>query len=427
MLQIIATEDSHPPLYYILLKGWSTLFSYNIFFTRLLSLAGLMGLAALGLGPVKRLLGKTTALWFMTLTLFSPFSFWVALDMRMYSIACLFTTGALIYACLLISNTRVKGDFIKLTLFSLAAMYTHHYAMIAVFFIYLFLGAVFLIRKNKLDLLCYVFSGSLLVLAYLPELYFTLHHAQERGPKLILDINFLKDSFKVLFLPTPFTFLYLGLVVSFALICGWVAWLTFLLDYKNEFKTHAYKTALFAFLILCSVILSVVLVSFICRPIIAWRYYLPLMGCLCLGVSIALTKEKRIAILFGGLFMLSFIICYMQKNEVVFDKTYQTMDTYINQYVTPEDVIVANSLASYFHVFYFLPHQKVFFNPKNKDTDLAYLMEDLNFWTEENIKQAKNIYALNEDLCIEQGISFYSNYDGYSYCLQKMNFSLEKK
>lgn len=421
-MQIIWMEDSHPPLYYMLLKAWSSIFGYSIAWAKIMSIAGVLCLAGLSLGPVKRLVGEKTALIFMALALFMPFSFYIALDIRMYAFAAFFVTGAFAYASLIGTGKSVRGDWLKLTFFALAAMYTHHYAMINVFFIYA--GLFFIMLQKRMPLKAYIISGSVLVLCYLPELYFLVHHTINSQKTLVLDMAFWQNSFRLFLIPVPFAYMNLIFVVCAMMTCGWVAWLTFLLN-RQETTTTAYKIALSALALVFLMVLSASVATFLFRPIVAWRYYLPLMGVLILGWAIALDKEKRIAIIFAVLFVVSFGICYANKNDMAFDKTQDKINAFLREVVQPNEWVVANSLESYFHTLYFFPDYPVRLTQEAAEKQLLYLKEDIHIATTQELQQLPSFISFEGGSCA--GHNFYDLYNGQEYCLRRMNFLLEKK
>lgn len=425
MLEIILTEDSHPPLYYLLLKGWSELFGYSVFAARILSMLGVFLLAGLGLGPIKRLLGEKTALIFIALALFMPFSLRIGLDIRMYSFACFFTTATFVYAALIAFGSSQKSDWFKLTGFALAAMYTHHYAMASVFFLYGGLFFFFLIQKRS-ALVPYFLSATFLSLCYLPELYFLIRHTINSKETLILSLGFLQNSFRVFLIPVPFTFMNLIFLVCAMMACGWITWFCYLMN-RTQAKSSSYKIALFALLLVVIVVVWATTLSLVFRPIVSWRYYLPLMGIMCLGWSIALSKEKRLAIIFAVLFSISFVTCYIQKNTTMFDETQRHINAYITKNIKPDDLILANSLTSYFHALYFFPTYTVRLDPELAKKQLMYLKEDLHVLQADDLKNKTVLYSFEDDFCSAEGASFMETYNGQKYCISRVNFLLEKK
>lgn len=88
----LTSVDVHPPLYYLLLKVWGTLFSWNDTALRALS-CGFCGLSVGCLALIAdRLFGRATALRMLPLLVLAPFALRYGYEIRMYSLAMLFVT-----------------------------------------------------------------------------------------------------------------------------------------------------------------------------------------------------------------------------------------------------------------------------------------------------------------------------------------------
>lgn len=86
--------DSHPPLYFYLLKLFSLLFGNSVLALRAFSALGILALFLLGIGPVRRACNKTTGLLFSFLVTVTPIYLAIAREIRMYSWAVFWSPGA---------------------------------------------------------------------------------------------------------------------------------------------------------------------------------------------------------------------------------------------------------------------------------------------------------------------------------------------
>ncbi|MEO5950490.1 MAG: glycosyltransferase family 39 protein [Candidatus Saccharimonadales bacterium] len=86
--------DTHPPLYYMLLKGWATVFGWNEFALRSLSVVAAGGAVAIGILLVRRLFGIRAALITLPFAVISPFLLRYAFEIRMYALASLICIAA---------------------------------------------------------------------------------------------------------------------------------------------------------------------------------------------------------------------------------------------------------------------------------------------------------------------------------------------
>jgi uncharacterized protein (DUF2141 family) len=127
----ITGGDSHPPLYYLMLRIFSMIFGNSVLSLRAFSALGALALAALGIGPVRRALGNATGLAFTLLTFALPITVAMAQEARMYTWAAFFVTGSTLYGYLSYRDGRTK-DWILFAVCSLAAAYIHYYGLLAV-------------------------------------------------------------------------------------------------------------------------------------------------------------------------------------------------------------------------------------------------------------------------------------------------------
>lgn len=140
-----AAIDVHPPLYYLILKvsqffGGESLLKY-----RLVTAGGTyLNLLLLGATLIRKRWGCRVSilyiLWFgLTYSTLEKTTF-----LRMYSWGAFFVTGAAIFLFLYYENGK-KRDILLGAVMTLAAMYTHYYAVISVFLMWvILLLAVFL-------------------------------------------------------------------------------------------------------------------------------------------------------------------------------------------------------------------------------------------------------------------------------------------
>ncbi len=127
--------DNHPPLYYILLSLVRMALGNSEWALRSLSVAGAVGLVALGAGPVRRIFGNRTAFLYAIVVLFTPAILIYAHEARMYSLAILAVTAATLYGYLAVTENR-RRDWALFGVATLAAAYLHYYGLIAAFFLH---------------------------------------------------------------------------------------------------------------------------------------------------------------------------------------------------------------------------------------------------------------------------------------------------
>ena len=162
----ISQGDSHPPLYFMALKWVSSFLGESISVLRGFSAAGVIALIILGLGPVRRIFGRYTAMAYAILILAVPGTLVMAQEMRMYTWAAFFVTGSVLFGYAAAAQNK-PADWIKFGICSLLAGYTHYYAFLAVMTAGFIIGIALLIQNRKRFSVLLIAAGSAGIL-YLP-------------------------------------------------------------------------------------------------------------------------------------------------------------------------------------------------------------------------------------------------------------------
>lgn len=180
-----ASFDVHPPLYYLLLKGWAEVFGYSMVALRTLSVVCMTGVFGLSLWLIRRLAGKAAAWWALPALMLAPALVRYGQEIRMYGLACLLGLAATHVLLSLLKDSQKKwtrrwwGLMVAYVICLAALLYTHYFASLVivvhwvVFLMHqrqvlhgLGLGAA-LARVLKREA-WWFFSYAALVLSYLP-------------------------------------------------------------------------------------------------------------------------------------------------------------------------------------------------------------------------------------------------------------------
>lgn len=171
-------QDGAPPLYYVLLHFWIGIFGSGT--TAVRALSGLFSIAAL---PLMFRLGRryagTEGGWIAVLLLASsPFAVLYATSARMYSLMqLLVVAGGLVTVRLLGRPNR--RDTVLLALCAAGLMLTHYWAA---FLLVIFTGLLLVLlryppnRRGAVHGLVALVAAAVLVLPWLPNVLFQLHH-----------------------------------------------------------------------------------------------------------------------------------------------------------------------------------------------------------------------------------------------------------
>ena len=124
----VTAQDTHPPLYFLILKAWMSI-SSQIYFLRLLSLLAGVATITVNYYVLRQLVGNSTAYqatWLLTL---SPLHVYYSTEIRMYALL-LFESLIIIFLFLKYVKT---GRFLYLPwvlVSEVIALYTHYYAVL---------------------------------------------------------------------------------------------------------------------------------------------------------------------------------------------------------------------------------------------------------------------------------------------------------
>lgn len=158
----LVARDTSPPFYYLILHFWLKIFGTSEVAIRSLSFLFFLGTVLTVYFIGKHLWDKKTGLWAALLTLVNPFLFQYAFEGRMYSLL-VFTATLSVYFFL-------KKQRLGFILATLAALYTHHFALFIVFFETLWHFAQNW-QKPKWEILKSFSSFAFVGLGYLPWIY----------------------------------------------------------------------------------------------------------------------------------------------------------------------------------------------------------------------------------------------------------------
>ena len=130
--------DTLPPLYNILLKLSTDIFGYTVPVMKITSAVPIILTLLLGATVVRRRFGALVSYMFMLALIVMPNMMFFGVEIRMYSLGFFFATASGIFVYELICNP-CRRNYILFTVLSVLAGYSHHFAFVAVGFVYFFL------------------------------------------------------------------------------------------------------------------------------------------------------------------------------------------------------------------------------------------------------------------------------------------------
>ncbi|MDB5075488.1 MAG: hypothetical protein JWO42_1667 [Chloroflexi bacterium] len=159
--------DTHPPLYYVLLHFWSSLFGFGVIQGRFLSLLCGVASAAALFAVARALFDRATGYTAAILLALSPIAVWYSNQIRMFEMAGLFALLAL--ACQLTATLRHRARYwLPYVGFATLAVYTDYSAGYII--IGAALAAFLLLRTDRAMTRLWVLSHAVLIGLLLPAL-----------------------------------------------------------------------------------------------------------------------------------------------------------------------------------------------------------------------------------------------------------------
>lgn len=368
--------DNHPPLYYILLSLVRLVLGNSEWALRSLSVAGAVGLVALGAGPVRRIVGNRNAFLYAIAVLFTPAVLIYAHEARMYSLAiCAVTAGAL-YGYLAVTENR-RRDWAFFGVATLAGAYLHYYGLIAGFFLHL-LVFIWLVTKRREQLKAYGIVAAAVFVAYLPWLIVFIRQtlgtqkAFWLGPLSweAIQVAFLqpfayKEQFPALTFTRFLSEVQPTQVLAFALamllcICGLI------LPWRKG-ASREMGFGRFVLLTYLGVVITTLLVSLLLMPLFFSRYLLVVSGLFLLLVSLGMgmLPGKVLPWVAAGLFAVVNVFTIQGVYTRYFNHPMRQLVETLDGAVQPGDLILTSDSYSLGPAFYYLP-QAVHYHQNNR-------------------------------------------------------------
>ncbi len=426
----ITAVDDHSPFYYILLKLFYHLCGGGTHFwgLKLMSVFFMLGYILLGKYYVKKLFGEKVSVYFMLFSILSPIMSVQAGNVRMYAVAIFFMTltGLTAYDIYL-GATRRK--WIVFCAASICTVYCHTFALIQTFLFYLLFLAVLLYTRQKEKIKPFFLCGIVVSVVFSPWLLvtcrqFILRMRYDTGsvaihPTMYSFMDYCAEWFSALETPiAPVVFLGLGMTV----VLGYFA-----VDWMRREKNYAPAVGMGA---LGLTVLAGVFISVYVNNCFLGRYAFPGFGFLMLFLAVGFCQiascKWRFSILAVAVFC--FLMQYISELRLEYDRGLETYETFWEEQVTQEDVMIGPFVhAIFLNVYhpelqYYLNGYKSYSIPfVNTDelTNIAQL-ESVggNIWW--ICFQGGTPEALADVYSYEEAVSFhYMYYDFVIYRLEK--------
>ncbi len=286
----LTAADVHPPLYYLILKFFMTVFGFfgvsahSIYAVRVVSIIPYALIMLISYFKLRKEYGWLTAgLFMLSIGVMSQFFFYFLIA-RMYSWAILFTIIAFIYT----KEIYTKGDFkywAIVTVASVLAAYTHYFAGISAVCIFLVL-IFYVLFKNRSQIknLCISLAAGVLLYAY----WFPILIAQLE----VIHHGFWVPRITIKSLIADFGYYAYCNDIFFAAIAILIL-IAIIYMYKKQLS-EKYTVDNFYLLtglvVYVGTILFALIVSLTYKPVLLARYLIPASAVLWLSISILINK-----------------------------------------------------------------------------------------------------------------------------------------
>jgi 4-amino-4-deoxy-L-arabinose transferase-like glycosyltransferase len=358
--------DNHPPLYYMLLSLIRMVLGSSEWALRSLSVAGTVGLVALGAGPVRRILGNRNAFLYAVVVMSTPAILIYAHEARMYSLAiCAVTAGAL-YGYLAVKENR-KKDWFLFGLATLAAAYLHYYGLIAAFFLHVLIFTWLVTRRRSQLKLCLI-TAAIVFAMYLPWLIvfirqtMSAHNAFWLGalsPEAVLVAFLQPFAYREQFPKLTFGEFLKGVTVTqymaFALATI-LAVYGLTIAWRKRVEEEAGFDRLVS-LVYLGVVVSTILVSIVLVPLFFSRYLLVVSGLFLIMVVFGLGRLPGKYLPWIAAVVLTLLNVFTIKDIYTqyYNHPMRQLVEKLDGVIQPGDLIITTDSYSLGPAFYYLP------------------------------------------------------------------------
>jgi uncharacterized membrane protein/uncharacterized protein (DUF2141 family) len=357
---VIAGSDSHPPLYFILLKFFCFIFGQSELSLRLFSVLGTMLLSSLAFGPVARIFNKSTSFVYLFLIFTVPAFLTYSQEARMYTWAAYFVTAALLYGYLALKR-GTTSDHIYFFSFSLMAAYIHYYALIAVIFIRLVI-IIKMFCQKVLSRKVHLISTFLLIVLYIPWIFSFLGQLKKISKDFWIQpvsylgiINTLLYPFESKFLPALLIPAIIILVLFITLIIYGLKRST-AADYKSK------EVCVIAIIVYILTISTGVIFSLVVCPVYIERYSICIIGIVVLPAAYGISKinKKSLKILICLFLFLLLLPQNIHIRTQRLNGPMKEVEEYLKQRISSDDIFLHNDEHTFGTFCYYIPKNKQF-------------------------------------------------------------------
>lgn len=427
----ITSKDVHSPFYYLILKGFYSMFGGSHFWIlKLFSQIFMIGYLLVGKVWVKKLFGEKISVYFMLFSIAIPIMSIQGSNVRMYSMALFCMNVVYLSICDILTNPEEKKRkmWVILCIASVCSVYCHIFSLIQTFVLYLLFFMLIIVRKQFKLLKRYFISSFVILILYFPWLIVTYLQMVNRvagggsnseGQQNLYNlINYCVEWFSSLDMPiTSVMYIWMGITICL----GYLA-----VDWYREHKESTFFIGVGAVGITT---LIGALVSAYITPCFLGRYVFPGFGGLCLMYAIGFEQlaSKKIKTVIVALLLFCFVLQYREEVRLEYDSELELYQEYVENNIGQEDAIMGPSVHTVFLSVYYPDLQYFLYGYMDESVPFANTqafsaweqLEDVegNLWY--ICFEEDSPYLLGEKYTYEDVLHFHHMY--YDFVLYKLN------
>lgn len=364
----VSVQENSPPLYYFMLWIFRRVFGDSFLAARLFSAMGAFWLVLLGIGPIRRACGDRVGIVYTAVAIFTPILIVHAQEVRMYGWAAFFVTGMAVYAYLAVSEGKRLG-WLKFGVFTVAAMYTHLYSLMAAFFAGLF-SFIWLFLRDRKKLPAFLVAVGIPVLLFVPWMFVLFGRISQVSQEFWIPevteeviVQAICGFFGLKFTHDDQSYQAMTVIASLIAAVGIV--IAFAKEQKERFLL---ALSVYTFL---ATLLTGVVISDLVRPLLIARYMVPLLGLSIIALAYGIAQfPRRLAVAV----CIVFVFCQVSTiRDIHWERFNGPMDEvaeYLDANTGQDDVFIhfdehtlhtfAVYVPDYLHVMYLPPEATVY-------------------------------------------------------------------
>lgn len=365
--------DMHPPLYYLLLRGFSAIFGTQFFALKMLSVLLNGGVMVLGITMVRKNWGAKAAFLFNLVIGLGPQFIFYSVNIRMYALAFFFVMWNALLAYEIIQG-KGKLKWILFVLSGLGGVYSHYFAVVPLVLIYGYLLVGLFLERRK-DVKYFFLCCGATIIGYLPWIVIYILDNQKGVDALIGHLPWMSTVIKSFAREELGSFNlskidFVGLAewmfytnIKFSVVMGVALFVAALVMFFLKAQTYTRKKRLFLEMCATNLLLSYVVIAILASGnshFLDNRYVFASLGTFWLFVVIVFSeKGKMVSCMLAACLTIFGLSAYtIQKGVELGTNHYMGETIRLLEQVKEEDYILYNFPT--YHIVYgaHLPEQE---------------------------------------------------------------------